>query len=312
MHSHQYHLRSTMTSKTQSNNNLISLSDNNSITTESSTDTSSSSQIPSTSYNTSTLIFHNLPPLKFDESNVEFFFQTFTAQFLDKHLTDEQMYFELIKCITSEHFRKASVYIADSSAHSFIQLKTALIKAFNVPLSQRLTQLRNAPALGDRTPNRLLLDLKHILGTVSPNDETLHWFLKSEFLNRLPSHLQFVVAAFPNKPLEEIAHIADSMIESERSNPSSSVSNDHLLSTIIGEISSIKADISSLHQKYSPSPHAPPGPNLTLPGRKENINNLCFYHHKYGFHARYCVQGCIHYNKHRQQNQLNQQGGAPR
>ena len=41
----------------------------------------------------------------------------------------------------------------------------------------------------------------------------------------------------------------------------------------------------------------PPGPNLTIQGRDEIFNDLCFYHQKYETTARYCVQGCTHFDK---------------
>ena len=107
------------------------------------------------------------------------------------------------------------------SVNSYITLKAALIKAYSLPLHKRLTQFCNAPPLGDCSPTQLLYDLKNILGTIDPQDETLTlkmiiWFLQTEFMNRLPSNIQFILAAFPFKSVEKQAPIADSLMQNDK------------------------------------------------------------------------------------------------
>ena len=124
------------------------------------------------------------------------FIYIFDAHYFGKHLTEEQLYFKLIKCLSYEHFHKASLCMSRDSVHSYITFKATLIKAYSLPLHKRLTQLCNASALGDCSPTQLLYDLKSILETFDPQDETLNWFLQTEFMNRLPSNIQFILAAF--------------------------------------------------------------------------------------------------------------------
>ena len=83
------------------------------------------------------------------------------------------------------------------SVNSYATLKAALIKAYSFFLHKRLTQLCTALPLGDRSSTQLLYDLKNILGTIDPQDETLNWFLQTEFMNRLPNNIQIILAAFP-------------------------------------------------------------------------------------------------------------------
>ena len=56
--------------------------------------------------------------------------------------------------------------------------------------------------MGDRTPAQLLCDLKRIMGTCSPHDETITRFLKTAFFNRLPANVQSILAAFDSHPLD--------------------------------------------------------------------------------------------------------------
>ena len=266
MHSNQYFLRSV---KSNMNDNLIALAENNSSTqthlqaqsadeipvSSASILPTTTSQVFSTPLSSSTsvhqsllqntqpptIIIQNSPQLQFDPSHIDMFFHTFDAHYFGKHLTEEQLYFELIKCLSSEHFHKASLCMSRDSVNSYTTLKAALIKAYSLPLHKRLTQLRTAPPLGDRSPTQLLYELKNILGTIDPQDETLNWFLQTEFMNRLPNNIQFILAAFPFKSVEELAPIADSLIQNDKSLNSPKVnSTDDVFSAMLKEFSSLK------------------------------------------------------------------------
>ena len=94
------------------------------------------------------------------------FFHTFDAHYFGKHLTEEQLYFELIKCLSSEHFHKASLCMSRDSVNSYTTLKAALIKAYSLPLHKRLTQLHTAPPLGDRCPTQLLYAMHEFINKI--------------------------------------------------------------------------------------------------------------------------------------------------
>ena len=112
--------------------------------------------------------------------------------------------------------------------------------------------------MGHRSPTQLLYDLKNILGTIDPQDKTLNWFLQAEFMNRLPNNIQFILAAFPFKSVEELAPIADSLIQNDKSLNSSEVnSTNNVFSAILKEFSSLKAEVLALlkipsHQTTTP------------------------------------------------------------
>ena len=166
MHSNQYFLRNV---KSNMNDNLIALAENNSSTqthlqaqsadeipvSSASILPTTTSQVFSTPLSSSTsvhqsllqntqpptIIIQNSPQLQFDPSHIDMFFHTFDAHYFGKHLTEEQLYFELIKCLSSEHFHKASLCMSRDSVNSYTTLKAALIKAYSLPLHKRLTQL---------------------------------------------------------------------------------------------------------------------------------------------------------------------------
>ena len=193
MCSHQCFLRSV---KSNMNNNFITLSENISSSTQTHLQTqnadtipvsspsilpTTSSQVSSTPLSSSnsshqsllqnnqppTILIQNSPQLQFDPSHIDIFFHTFDAHYFGKHLTEKQLYFELIKCFSSEHLHKASLCMSRDIVNSYTRLKAALIKVCSLPLHKRLTQLRNAPPLGDRSPHNYYMTvvLKLVGGT---------------------------------------------------------------------------------------------------------------------------------------------------
>ena len=108
--------------------------------------------------------------------------------------------------------------------------------------------------MGDRTPTQLLCDLKRIMGTYNPHNETITWFLKTEFLNRLPANVQSILAAFDSHPLEEIAKIGDSIVFSSSKQTPDTVSFQGSIFILLQEMNTIKIELASLKQNFSDTP----------------------------------------------------------
>ena len=158
------------------------------------------------------------------------------------------------------------------SVNSYTTLKAALIKAYSLPLNKKLTQLCTAPPLGDRSPKQLLYDLKNILGIIDPQDETLNWFSQTEFMNRLPNNIQLILAAFPSKSVEELAPIADSLIQNDKSLNSSEVnSTDDVFSAMLKEFFALKAEVLALRKIPS---HQTTTPYFTYPSHNRSHSSL--------------------------------------
>ena len=50
------------------------------------------------------IIMHHPPQLTFDPKDVDMFFHTFDAHYFNTNFTDEQLHFELIKCLSPNQF----------------------------------------------------------------------------------------------------------------------------------------------------------------------------------------------------------------
>ena len=134
-HNHNYNLRSInnhtvidMLQHTDLTNHISSTSSISSTSAHDLNHSHSSSQQADLT-NTYTLpsirqpiIIHHPPQLTFDPDNVDIFFHTFDTHYFNTHFTDEQMYFELIKCLSPNQFHRVSLEL-DQSIHSFRILK---------------------------------------------------------------------------------------------------------------------------------------------------------------------------------------------
>ena len=163
-------------------------------------------------------------------------------------------------------------------------------------------------------------------------------------MNRVPNNIKFILAAFPFKSIEELAPIADSPIQNDKSLNSSEVnSTDDVFSAIIKEFSSLKAEVLALRKIPS---YQTTTPHFTYPHTIDFTPSLliktlkiipqlhpnychflllydhhqvqislfqieirflmvCVYHQKYGTTARYCVQSCTHFDSYIKTKHLN-------
>ncbi|XP_064483066.1 uncharacterized protein LOC135395908 [Ornithodoros turicata] len=104
------------------------------------------------------------------------------------------------------------------------QLKSALLKRTSSSDRDRLHQLLFAEELGERRPTQLLRRMKQLLGSDAPGSSgdvssTSDIFLRQLFLQRLPRHVQMVLATAANLSLDELPALADAVMEVASASP---------------------------------------------------------------------------------------------
>lgn len=92
--------------------------------------------------------------------------------------------------------------------NKYEKLKTELISRLSASQEQRVRQLLTHEELGDRKPSQFLRHLRNLAGTEVPDD-----FIRSLWTNRLPSHIQAIIAAQADLPLDRVAQIVDKIHE---------------------------------------------------------------------------------------------------
>ncbi|XP_037517928.1 uncharacterized protein LOC119394687 [Rhipicephalus sanguineus] len=97
----------------------------------------------------------------------------------------------------------------------YLHLKRELIRRLSPSEDEKVRQLLQHEALGDRKPSQLLRFM-HALAGSTPVDDSL---LRIMWLDRLPSHAQAILQVQPNLPLDQLAEIADRVVEASPSPP---------------------------------------------------------------------------------------------
>ncbi|XP_049886796.1 uncharacterized protein LOC126381344 [Pectinophora gossypiella] len=93
-------------------------------------------------------------------------------------------------------------------AEKYEKLKSELIKRLSFSREQKMRQLLTTEELGDRKPSQFLRHLR-ALAVDGVGEE----FLRSLWCNRLPLHIQAILASQATTPLDELATLADQIYE---------------------------------------------------------------------------------------------------
>lgn len=156
--------------------------------------------------------------------------------------------------------------------------------------------------------------MKQLLGdSTTPSSDG---FLRELFLQRLPRNVQMVLATASTLPTDELASLADAVIEV--ATPSlmhvdalSTASTDHTvsqdpsprlftidsLSQQVSHLTSLVAALTARSRSPSPNPRRyrrrspAPGRRRTR-SRSTQSDGVCWYHHRFGADAHHCLQPC--------------------
>ncbi|XP_064485159.1 uncharacterized protein LOC135397484 [Ornithodoros turicata] len=100
---------------------------------------------------------------------------------------------------------------APPAANQYDALKTAVLERTTASERKRFQELLSSEDLGDRRPSELLRHMQGLLGERALSfDASL---LKQLFLQRLPTTVQMILASASTLPLQELADLADKILE---------------------------------------------------------------------------------------------------
>ncbi|XP_064486643.1 uncharacterized protein LOC135398971 [Ornithodoros turicata] len=199
------------------------------------------------------------------------------------------------------------------------QLKQALLQRTTSSSRSRLQQLLSAEELGDRRPTQLLRRMRQLLGDNSATmDDVL---LRELFLQRLPQNVQMVLATAANMSLDQLATLADAVVEVATPSIAATAAPQHpVLPTPSAAASpSGSPQLEDLCREFRAlasliaASHAPPqqtrqpyrrrrfsrSPRRYSPSRSNSrdrdgslATTICWYHRKFGAEARHCLLPC--------------------
>lgn len=246
---------------------------------------------------------------EFWPANIKIWFAQVEAQFALNSITSDKTKFNLLVSQLKSNVLQQVASIVDNppANDKYPALKEQIIHVFGESEQKHLKKLLAGVELGDRKPSQLLNEQRRIGGALIGEQ-----MLRSLWLDRLPPHIQTVVASLKSQPLAEQAETADLIwawnpdnaaaagIASIRSLASTAAAHAPTQPNAPFDDTSLHAQIASLTAainalKYQRSRHRSPSQHHRRRRSKSNTHqhsSVCWYHAEYGQRAMKCTPPC--------------------
>lgn len=183
------------------------------------------------------------------------------------------------------------IITAPPASNKYEILKAELIKRLSASRERKVRQLLTHEELGDRKPSQFLRHLRHLAGPGVPEE-----FLKTIWIGRLPTATQSIIASQSKAPLEEVAELADRLLDIVPSQPHVAMTSaaDNQIAELTRQVASLAATVQRMSRAET---RRAPGRRGDSRPRSRSASNyrkfpLCWYHSKYGSDAAKCVKPC--------------------
>ena len=271
----------------------------------------------------------NTPKLPiFWQRDPQLWFAQVEAQFHSHRIkADNTKYFTVVAALDSSVLQPVADIIANPpDEQRYETIKKKLIEAYTDSQERQIRKLLNELELGDKKPSQLMREMKALAGAQIQED-----FLKTLWVQRLPTNVQLVLSGSDGVKLDRIAEMADKMVEIYTSNVAttgiSAVSAANVAQTsetaappfevtplAVDRISGLEKQIATLTatlerlvtdrgRSHSQNKYGRRGRYRSVSRNRargnEKEGELCYYHAKFGAAARKCYKPC---NFERQEN----------
>ncbi|GFQ77748.1 transposon Ty3-I Gag-Pol polyprotein, partial [Trichonephila clavata] len=205
------------------------------------------------------------------------------------------------------------------ATNKYNELKERLIAEFSDSANKQIRKLLSELQLGDDKPSHLLRKMRVLASGASLNDD----FLKTLWLQRLPSEMQSILSV-SSETLENLAELADKIAEvrtdpflnvsvmdkSTSSNPALPTNpREDLPNPLYQEVVALRQQVDALSQQFQrfsgwksrnrSRTRSNFSRNTTRSQEREGSSEICYYHSKFGRHAKRCRSPC-RYGKNRE------------
>lgn len=197
------------------------------------------------------------------------------------------------------------VLLRPPSQDKYEYLKKETIKRFAVPQEKKLIAFLEDEQIGDRTPSQFLRHLKSLGGSAATDE-----LVKIVWTRRLPNHLQALVAAQIDRPVEKIAEIADRVedalpqrniagINSTQDFPTSRINLQTQLTKLSENMEKVTEELAEIKQNRFQRHVRPQREEWRSCGRQRSNsrdraseNSTCWYHQRFGKNSTKCRLPC--------------------
>lgn len=227
-------------------------------------------------------------------------FAQFEAVMAPQRQGDETKFNMVIAKLGRDSIQQVSdLLTSPPETNKYATLKDRLLQVYEESAERQFQKLVSELELGSQKPTQLLRRMRDLGRTTQVSEQTL----KSLWLSRMPSAVRAVTAVCQEQNLEELANIADKIVENSKSYEISAVasSSSHasieplvaLVNKLVVEIASLRNEVYSRARSRGGS-H--PGRRSRSVSRKRRSpgdpNWLCKFHYRYKSKARRCEQPC--------------------
>lgn len=242
-----------------------------------------------------------IPPFWPEEP--EIWFAQVEGQFVISGITSDSTKFNyVIGQLENRYSREVKdIIINPPPDKKYEKLKTELIKRLTTTNEKKLKQLLMHEELGDRKPSQFLRHLTGLAGTGVPSD-----FLKTIWVNRLPHHIQTVLAGQPSTAtLDSLADLADRVNDITSSTSSVAATSTQyvpgsIVSELTQEIAELRKQVRNLTIKSNANPRRARSRSRKSGNNRSHSRSqssykkfpICWYHFKYGEKAHTCSRPC--------------------
>ncbi|CAN7980431.1 unnamed protein product, partial [Ixodes pacificus] len=238
-----------------------------------------------------------LPPFWADSPEV--WFAQVEAQFSLARITQDRTRYDYVVAHLDSRYANEIRDILDNppAANLYQHLKTELTRRLSLSEDQKVRQLIHSAELAERKPSQFLRHMRALAGNTQVHD----FFIWTLWLQRLPPHVQAILQAQPTLPLDQLAEIADRVIEVSVPPLSPTV---HAVGApldtteLAHRIDDITRQLSSIQRRLDQSPPTRPRyrsqsrDRNTGPSQQPRDSSRCYYHRRFGDRARQCRPPC--------------------
>lgn len=186
-------------------------------------------------------------------------------------------------------------------------LKQRLLSIYEESAERQFQKLISEMELGDQKPSQLLRKMTELARNANVGDSTLH----SLWLQRLPSSVRAVLTVSQDQALDNLAAIADKIMENIRFQevPEVASINSFPMNELMSQLNKLSLEVAELRSsRYNtrgrgrgrgrPYNSRFRSRSRSRQGRDQNNPNwLCYYHHRFKGQAQKCEQPCAWKNK---------------
>uniref|UniRef100_A0A5S6Q037 RNA-directed DNA polymerase n=1 Tax=Trichuris muris TaxID=70415 RepID=A0A5S6Q037_TRIMR len=239
-----------------------------------------------------------LPVPAFMATDVELWFARLQSFFQHRHIEDEPTMLELtLSAMPEDTVLQLRDFILSVNRETapFTVFKRLCLQRLGESREHRIRQALTSEQLADRPPSVFLRRLQQLLPPSSV--ETEDSILRELFLSRLPSHLQSALLPFRDKPLPELALLADQMLALQAPSPFAHVSVAQDMTHRLDRLEHLvqQLTIGARNRSFvnrSPSPGERQQRSPSRASRTGRQGPLCFYHRRFRERARKCSPPC--------------------